>query len=126
MRSGRLENRRRGSSGPLVPESKISYPQVVSDSATKRLMRDILSRDYVDITFDCAPKNARRVLSSTNDALRSLSFPNSEPGPATQMQAYAAAELILDEGMGLIDTKYSELGDVGVTELYFSLTRMQI
>lgn len=40
------------------------------------------------------------------------------------MQAYAAAEMILDEEMGLIDTDYSELGDVGVTELYFSFPRM--
>ena len=29
-------------SGPLVPKSKQSHPQVVSDSATKRLVRDIL------------------------------------------------------------------------------------
>lgn len=66
-------------SDPLVPKSKISHPQVFSHSATKRLMKDILGRDYVDITFDCAPKNARCVLSSTSDALRSLSFSNSEP-----------------------------------------------
>ena len=111
-------------SGPLVPKMKISHPQVVSDSATKRLMRDILSRDYVDITFDCAPTNARRVFSSSSDALRSLSFSNPQPGQATPMQSYAAAEMILDEEMALIDTDFSELADVGVTELYFSLHRM--
>lgn len=111
-------------SGPLIPTSKISHPQVFSDSAMKKLMKDILSRDYVDITFDCAPKNARRVLSPTSDAMRSLSFSNSGPGPATPMQEYAAAEMILDQEMGLIDTDYPESGDMGVTEMYFSLPQM--
>ena len=110
--------------GPLVPESKKSHPQFVSDSATKRLMRDILSRDYVDVTFDRAPTNARRVLSPSSDALRILSFSNSQPGPVTSMQSYAAAEMILDEEMGFTDTEYSDGADVGVTELYFSLNRM--
>ena len=70
--------------GPLVPTSKTSHPQVFSDSATKKLMKDILSQDYVDTTFDCAPKKVRRVLSPTSDAMRSFSFSNTGPGPATQ------------------------------------------
>lgn len=106
------------------PESKISHPQVVSGDATKRLMRNILSRDYVDVAFDPAPTNARRMLSSSSDALRSLSFSNSQPWPVTPMESYAAAEMILDEEMGFIDTDYSDLADVGVTEMYFSLNRM--
>ena len=111
-------------SGPLVPKSKQSHPQVVSDSATKSLMRDILSRNYLDVTFDRAPTNARRVLSPSSDALRSLAFSNSQLEPGTSMQSYAAAEMILDEEMGFIDTEYLGQADTGVTEMYFSLNRM--
>lgn len=40
------------------------------------------------------------------------------------MQEFAAAEMILDEEMGLIDTDYPESCDMDVTESYFSLFRM--
>lgn len=39
------------------------------------------------------------------------------------MQSYTAAEVILSEEMGLIDTNYSEPADVGVTEMCFSLQK---
>lgn len=107
-----------GVSGPLVPPAKISHPQVVSDSSAKRLMWDILSRDYVDVSFNQASTNARRVLTPSNHALRSLSSTSHPP-----MQSYTAAEVILSEEMGLIDTNYSEPADVGVTEMYFSLQK---
>lgn len=111
-------------SGPLVPGSKISYPQVVSDSTTKRLMRDIMRRGYLDVTFDRVPTSAQPVLSSSNDALRKLAISNSQPRPASPMQSYNAAEIILNEEMGLVDTDYLDSVDAGVTEMYFSLNRM--
>lgn len=40
------------------------------------------------------------------------------------MQDFGAAEMILDEEAGLIDTDYPESCDMDVTELYFSLFRM--
>ena len=40
------------------------------------------------------------------------------------MQSYAAAEMILDEEMGFIDTDYLGQADTGVTEMYISLNRM--
>lgn len=35
------------------------------------------------------------------------------------MQPYAAAEVVLDDGMAFVDTGYSELAAVGVNELLF-------
>ena len=105
-----------GVSGPRVPPSLISHPQVVSDSSAKRLMWDILSRDYIDVSFDRASASARRVLTPSGDASRSLPSTSHPP-----MQSYTAAEVILSDEMGLIDTNYSEPADVGVTEMYFSL-----
>ena len=107
-----------GVSGPQVPPSLISHPQVVSDSSAKRLMWDILSRDYIDVRFDRASASARRVLTPSGDASRSLPSTSQPP-----MQSYAAAEVILSDEMGLINTNYSERDDVGVTEMYFSLHR---
>lgn len=73
----------------LETDLKISHPQVISVSAA----RDTMSRDYLDVTFDCASTTAQRLLSSSSDALRSLSFSNSQPRPATPMQSIAAAEM---------------------------------
>ena len=107
---GKLKKLEADLSSLLVPESKISHPKVVSDSATKRLITEILSRNYVDMTFDCVPVNARRVLSSLCHAQRSLSFSTSRTGQATPTQLYATAEMILDDEMGFIDTDCSEFG----------------
>ncbi|KAK9235612.1 hypothetical protein V1525DRAFT_446076 [Lipomyces kononenkoae] len=45
---------------------------VVSDSPVTRLLKEILLRDYLDISFSNAPVRARRVLSPTNEALTLL------------------------------------------------------
>ncbi|KAN0072943.1 hypothetical protein V8E54_009057 [Elaphomyces granulatus] len=45
---------------PRVPELRRSHPQVASDSPLKRIMWDIMYRDYIDLSFDHAPTNARR------------------------------------------------------------------
>lgn len=94
------------------PPSLISHPPMVSDSSAERLMWDMLSRDYVDVSFDRASANTRHVLNPSSDASRSLST-TSHPS----MQSYTAAEVILSEEMGLIDTNYSEPADVGVNEI---------
>lgn len=83
-------------------------------------MREIPSRDYLNLTFRCAPTNARRVLSSSRHALRNFSFSASKPGPATPMQSYAAAEVVLDDGKEFLDTGSSELAEVGFNKLLFS------
>lgn len=103
-------------SGPRVHPDLTSHSQVVSDSCAKRLMWDILSRDYIDVSFDRASASARRVLTPSGDA--STSLPSTSQHP---MQSYAAAEVILSDKIGLTDTNYSEPADVGVTEIYFQL-----
>lgn len=108
-----------GVSGPRGPWSLMSHPQVVSNSSAGRLMWDILSRDYVDVSFDRASANTRRVLTASSDASKS---PSSMFHPS--VQPYTAAEVIMSEEMGLIDTRYSELADVGVTEMYFSTSKI--
>lgn len=49
-----------------------------------------------------------------------LSLLSLQTRPATPMQSNAVAEMILDDGIGFIDTDYSELADVGVNSIFAS------
>ncbi|KAH0557183.1 hypothetical protein GP486_005025 [Trichoglossum hirsutum] len=114
-------------SGPLVPPSRRSLPKVVSDSPEKRMMWDILYRDYVDISFDRAPSNARRILTPPDEALRihrqqriPSALPEARP-ESPPVASYTAAEAVLRRELEYIDTDWPEGGDMGIIERIFSL-----
>ncbi len=107
--------------GPTVPLDERSAPQVVSDSPKTRLMKDIMYRDYVDVTFCNAPVRARRVLTPQNDALP-LHRPVTRLNNITAAD-FQAASAVISREMGLIETDYPAHGDFGVTELWFSRER---
>jgi Peptidase C13 family len=106
---------------PLVPELRRSHPQVASDSPLKRIMWDIMYRDYIDLSFDRAPTNARRVLTPPNEALR-IQTQKRAPS-ASLVPSYAAAEVVLSREMEGLDTDFPEGGDIGILDQLFALDR---
>jgi hypothetical protein len=114
---------------PSIPEHEQSTPIVVSDSPVTRLMKEILFRDYVDISFSNAPTHARRVLSPTNEALSLLrqqghheqQRANRNKEPSAECEA--ACDIIGSE-MNLINLVYVDRGDEGVTTDWCTLSRI--
>jgi hypothetical protein len=113
---------------PDIPQTKRSTPVVISDSPVSRLMKEILYHDYLDISFSNAPVRARRVLSPTNDALlllRQREQHNRQhvPGNVEIAHEYEAAGNMIGSEMNLLDLKYAERGDEGVTTDWCTLNQ---
>ncbi|KAK9318790.1 hypothetical protein V1517DRAFT_95073 [Lipomyces orientalis] len=91
-------------------------------------MKEILFRDYLDISFSNAPVRARRVLSPTNEALNLLQQQEHHQLQRTHRnpkyaREYEAASHMIGCEMNLLDVDYPERGDEGVTIKWCTLTR---
>ncbi|KAI9760856.1 MAG: hypothetical protein M1840_002189 [Geoglossum simile] len=106
---------------PWIPEPMRSHPQVISDSPLKRMMWDIMYRDYIDLSFNHAPTNARRVLTPPNEALR-IQTQQRLPS-ASLVPSYTAAEVVLRRELEGLNTDFPEAGDMGIIDQLFSLHR---
>jgi Peptidase C13 family len=87
-----------------------STPQVVTDSPRTRMMKDIIYRDYIDITFNEAPVRARRVLTPQNNALIITQQPITRHVNHNSSEYKAACEVVGHE-MRLIETDYPAHGE---------------
>ncbi|KAI9764353.1 MAG: hypothetical protein M1840_008491 [Geoglossum simile] len=108
-------------SGPLIPMSKRSHPKVFSDSPMKKMILDIMYQYYIDLSFDCAPVRARRVLTPPNEALRIERQQRSHP--PLPLSSYAATEVVLRREMEAIDTDWPDAADMGILSELLSLDR---
>ena len=117
------------SSMPSIPGLKVSTPVVVSDSPVTRLMKDILFRDYADISFSNAPTRARRVLSPTNEALSLLRQQDHHERQRANRNEQSSAEYeaacdIIGSEMNRINLDFVDRGDEGVTTDWCTLSRI--
>jgi hypothetical protein len=111
-------------SASTIPPNRRSTAQVVSDSPKTRLMKDIMHRDYVDVTFCEAPVRARRVLTPLNEALGLLHRPVTGLNNHTSADFEAASEMLSHEMGLIIETDYPEDGDEAITGRWFTRDRV--
>ncbi|KAL1999705.1 hypothetical protein VTN02DRAFT_4146 [Thermoascus thermophilus] len=107
---------------PNIPTTLRSTPEFFTDSPVVRRLREVLCRDYFDISFSNAPVRARRVLTPRNEALDFLQEPTAQnivSGPS-----YEAASSMISGKMALINLYWCARGDEAVTTEWCTLSRL--
>jgi hypothetical protein len=82
-----------------LPKGFKSVPQVLTDSPESRLMYHLMFSDYVDVTFDQAPRFACRVLTPSNPARQVSSQPIPTNLPAASALGMASAWQAIESEM---------------------------
>ncbi|KAJ9309718.1 hypothetical protein DTO217A2_669 [Paecilomyces variotii] len=107
---------------PNIPTNLRSTPEFFTDSRIVRLLREVMCRDYLDISFSNAPVRARRVLTPRNEALDFLRHPTTRN--TVSDPSYATASSMISGEMALINLEWCARGDEAVTTEWCTLSRL--